>query len=91
MAKGKPVDGVDPKAVSVTDPAGIVYFTLDSASGSKFYDWKNPSPEAYSAARWQGKVPSFSYITVDGKSLSVATFRADDMSLIDSYSIEKTR
>jgi hypothetical protein len=91
MAKGKPVDGVDPRAVSVTDPAGIVYFTLDSASGSKFYDWKNPSPEAYSAARWQGKVPSFSYITVDGKSFSVATFRADDMSLIDSYSIAKTR
>jgi predicted phosphodiesterase len=89
LSKGKPAAGIDPKADTVSDPAGIVYFTLDSGSGSKFYDWTNAAPEAFSAARWQGKVPSFSYVSVDGGKLTVATFRADDMSLIDEYSIRK--
>ena len=62
MAKGKPVEGCDPKADSIVDPAGTVYFTFNSGSGSKFYDWKDSTPEIFSAVRWQGKVPSFSYI-----------------------------
>ena len=89
MAKGKPVQGIDPKANSIVNPAGIVYFTFNSGSGSKFYDWKESTPEVFSAARWQGKVPSFSYIVVEGERLTVTTYRTDDMSLIDTYSITK--
>lgn len=89
MAKGKPVEGVDPKADSITNPAGVVYFTFNSGSGSKYYDWKDATPEVFSAVRWQGKVPSFSYVTVDGNRFSITTFRTDDMSVIDTYSIQK--
>jgi len=89
MAKGKPVDGIDPKADSIVNPAGIVYFTFNSGSGSKFYDWKESTPEVFSAMRWQGKVPSFSYVSVEGEKFTVTTYRTDDMSLIDAYSITK--
>ncbi len=89
MAKGKPVAGIDPAATSVTNPGGVVYFTLSSASGSKYYDWKDSTPEPFSAARWQAKVPSFSYVSVNGNTLVVMTFRADDMSVIDCYAITK--
>lgn len=91
MRDGKPVAGSDPKAQSVSDPAGVVYFTFNSGSGSKFYDWHDAAPEVFSAARWQGKVPSFSYVAIDGGKLSVTTYRTDDMSVIDSYSIVKTK
>lgn len=89
MLKGKPVEGIDPKATSITDPKGVVYFTLNSGSGSKFYDWKDAVPEVFSALRWQGKVPSFSYIAVEGNSFTVTTYRTDDMSVVDSCSIVK--
>ena len=89
MAKGKPVPGIDPTSTSVTNPAGVVYFTFNSGSGSKFYDWKDTAPEPFSAARWQGKVPSFSYVSVNGNNLSVSTFRADDMSAIDAFTLTK--
>ena len=89
MLKGKPVEGFDAKADSVTNPTGIVYFTFNSGSGSKFYDWHDAAPEVFSAVRWQGKVPSFSSISVDAGTFSVKTYRTDDMSLIDSFSIIK--
>ena len=89
IAKGKPVEGADPAATTIVNPTGIVYFTLNSGSGSKFYDWKDAVPEVFSAARWQGKVPSFSYISVNGNTFSVATFRTDDMSVIDTFTITK--
>jgi len=89
LAKGKPVDGADPKAASITNPGGVIYLTFNSGSGSKFYDWKDATPEIFSAVRWQGKVPSFSYVAVEGSKLTVTTYRTDDMSIVDSYSIVK--
>jgi Calcineurin-like phosphoesterase. len=91
MVKGKPVDGADPKADSVTDDAGIVYFTFNSGSGSKFYDWHDQAPEVFSAVRWQGKVPSFCYVADEGNRLTFTTYRTDDMSVIDSFSIVKSK
>jgi hypothetical protein len=89
MLKGKPVEGSDPSAPSVSNPKGITYVTFNSGSGSKFYDWKDAAPEPFSAVRWQGKVPSFGYLSIEGKKLSLSVFRTDDMSSIDSFSIEK--
>jgi len=91
MLKGKPVEGADPKASSVTDPAGVIYFTFNSGSGSKFYDWHDQAPEVFSAVRWQGKVPSFSYLALEGGKLTITTYRTDDMSVVDSFSIVKTK
>jgi UDP-2,3-diacylglucosamine pyrophosphatase LpxH len=93
MLGGKPQKAQAQNASgAVVDPTGILYLTCNSGSGSKFYDWKNSAaPEAYSAARWQGKVPSFGYIAISGGSFSFTEYRADDMSVIDSYSMLKTK
>jgi len=92
MLKGKPQkEQKTDEQGRVVDPSGIVYLTLNSGSGSKFYDWTDASPEVFSASRWQGKVPSFSNVKIDDKVFSVTTYRTDDQSQIDSYSIVKTK
>jgi hypothetical protein len=92
MLGGKPQKTqVQDTSGTVINPTGILYLTFNSGSGSKFYDWKNSSaPEAYSAARWQGKVPSFGHISISGGVFTFTEYRADDMSVIDSYSMIKT-
>ncbi len=73
---------------AVVNPTGTLYITLNSASGSKYYDLK-ANPEAYAAVRTQIKVPTFSYIKVDGNKLSISTYRTDTMAQTDTYSIVK--
>jgi hypothetical protein len=74
---------------NVVNPAGTIYYTLNSASGSKYYDLQS-TPECYAAIRSQIKIPMFSYVTINGNSLSFKTYRKDTMAEIDSYSIIKT-
>lgn len=74
----------------VTNPLGILYLTLDSGSGSKYYQFQYQTPSVYSAFRWQGNVPSFSYISINGGTLTLSVYRVDTMALIDQYSIVKT-
>ena len=73
---------------SVLHPTGTVYFTLDSGSGSKFYQFTVPE-QAYSAFRWQQNVPTFSYVTVNTSGLSIVTYRTDNNQIVDKYSICK--
>ncbi|MGD8401684.1 MAG: metallophosphoesterase family protein [Bacillota bacterium] len=73
----------------VVNPAGTVYYTLNSASGSKYYDLRY-IPEYYAAARSQLKVPTFSYVTINGNSLTFKTYRQDTMEEVDSYAITKS-
>ena len=92
MQKGKPQ--IEQNVVtdnSVTDPAGILYITCNSGSGSKFYDWKKETPESFSAVRWQGKCPSFGYININGNKLTISAYKTDDMTAIDNFSIVKTK
>jgi len=92
MLGGKPQkDQTATAEGAAVDPTGTLYLTFNSGSGSKYYDWKDRAPEAFSAARWQGKVPSFGYIEISGGSLKLSVYRTDDMSVIDSYSIIKTK
>lgn len=73
----------------VVDPEGILYITANSASGSKYYD-NVPRQQAYIANRWQEDVPTFSNISVDEVSLSISTYRTDNMEKIDeTYTIVK--
>jgi hypothetical protein len=74
---------------TMVDPDGTVYYTLNSASGSKYYDL-NRCPECYAAVRSQIKVPTFSYVEINGNMLSFHTYRADTMERVDSCSIIKT-
>lgn len=74
----------------VVDPDGILYITANSASGSKYYD-NVPRQQAYIANRWQEDVPTFSTINVDEVSLTINTYRTDNMEKIDeTYTIVKS-
>jgi hypothetical protein len=92
MLGGKPQkDQAASAEEAAVDPIGTLYLTFNSGSGSKFYDWKDQEPEIFSAVRWQGKVPSFGYFEISGGSLKLNVYRTDDMSLVDSCSIRKTK
>ncbi|EGW38669.1 metallophosphoesterase [Desulfosporosinus sp. OT] len=73
---------------AVVNPIGTLYMTLNSGSGSKYYDLK-PAPETYAALREQLRVPTFSNITVTSDTLSISTYRTDTMAVTDTYTIKK--
>lgn len=88
---------------SVTNPKGTVYFTLDSGSGSKYYNYNNgttqtlntPADHTFSVVGWQGYVPSYSDAqftdnTFTIKTYSTTDYKLADQQLIDSYTITKT-
>ncbi len=71
-------------------PEGVVHFTANSASGSKYYTLSGDVESfGYVAAYVQPNVPILSYIEVDHNSLKVSTYVTDTMELVDSYSIKK--
>lgn len=78
------------KTNSVTNPKGTVYFTLDSGSGSKYYDFKSTSDHTFSDVFWQQYVPTYSYITMDDSKFTINTIRTDTGTSIDNYTITKT-
>ncbi|WP_238859897.1 metallophosphoesterase family protein [Clostridium sp. YIM B02569] len=87
---------------SVTNPKGTVYFTLDSGTGSKYYDFNKGNNDtiggsadhSFSVVGWQGYVPSYSYVSFTDDTFTIKTYAANDytignQSLIDSYTITK--
>ena len=72
----------------IINPTGTIYITAGSASGSKYYDMKKTA-ESYAEVRMQLYSPTFSNITVSGNCLTLTTYRADTMEVIDSVSIVK--
>lgn len=79
---------------SVTDPKGIVYFTLDSGSGSKYYNWNTGLDHTYSVKSWQGYVPTYSNVSFTNNQFTIHTYAVDtnyaNPTEIDSYTINKT-
>lgn len=74
----------------IVDPDGILYITADSPSGSKYYN-NVPRKQEYIAERWQEYVPTFSTINVDEGSLSISTYRTDNLQKIDkTFTIVKS-
>lgn len=80
----------DAAYTSATDPQGILYLTANSASGSKFYD-VDEDEYPYSAVFSQEEVPNISCVTVDDDSFTIITYRTMDMTVVDSFTIRKTR
>ncbi|AGX45207.1 purple acid phosphatase family protein [Clostridium saccharobutylicum] len=87
---------------SVTNPKGTVYFTLDTGTGSKYYDFNTGSNDtvggsadhSFSVVGWQGYVPSYSYVSFTDNTFKIKTyattdFKVENQSLIDSYTITK--
>jgi hypothetical protein len=84
-------------SVSVVNPAGTLYMTLDSGSGSKYYQL-NPAYDingkitypAYTAAFWQQNVPTFSQVSINDNKFSIVTYATNNLTTpIDNYSIAK--
>ncbi len=73
---------------AVTNPEGILYVTLNSASGSKFYAIKNVE-FPYSRVMNQENVPNISKVEVTDTSFTITTYRTSDMSQVDAFTIHK--
>lgn len=73
---------------TVVNPQGILYVTGNSASGSKYYDLV-PREQSYIASRWQGDVPTYSVVEIDGSTFKLNTYRTDTDEKIDTFTIRK--
>ena len=76
---------------SVTNPDGILYVTANSASGSKHYDIKTSVAFPYSAVQNQEEVPNVSKVTVSDNQFTITTYRTTNMSVVDTFTINKTK
>lgn len=74
---------------NLVDPFGTLYITVNSASGSKYYDLEE-NDTSYRAFRWQGEEKSYSSVTITESSFSITTYKTTDNEVIDSYCISKT-
>ncbi len=74
---------------SITDPEGTLYVTANSGSGSKFYNIKS-TVYPYSAVQNQEKVPNVSRVSVSDNQFTITTYRITDMSVVDTFTINRT-
>lgn len=77
-----------PEDTEVTNPNGTLYLTANSASGSKYYDIKAPNA-AYSAKMDQSKRRTVTDVQVTDTSYKMTTYFADDMTVLDTFTIHK--
>jgi Rib/alpha/Esp surface antigen-like repeat protein len=70
------------------DPDGVIYITLNSSSGSKYYDLQDDYD--YLAVRNQEYARNLSNVTVTDDYIEVVTYRAEDLSIVDEVRIYKT-
>ena len=73
---------------SITDPAGILYVTANSASGSKYYNISGQYE--YAAVQNQEKVPNVSYVEMDDSHFTITACRTSDMSVVDTFTIYRS-
>lgn len=82
-------NGENAAPTAVTDPDGILYITANSGSGSKNYGILDETFD-FSAAQSQNNSASISKISVTDTRFSITTYNADDMSVIDEFTIIHT-
>jgi hypothetical protein len=88
MENFEPLEDQAAKGEAAVSPQGTVYLTVNSSSGSKFYDLADGS-EPYAAVKQQVEVPTFTNVAITPHSLSFETFRTDTMKQVDGYKISK--
>ena len=89
MMNGTTPDTAGGVQSEVTDPEGVLYLTANSASGSKYYDIK--APEApFAAVMDQSYRRTVTEIDVTDTSYTMTTYYADDMTVLDKFTINKT-
>ena len=73
------------------DPTGTVYFSLNSASGQKYYTLAQQ--HAYTAVMHQENLPEFSIVDMTVNTFTCTTYQVNadnSLKVIDSYTIDKT-
>ncbi|CZT56491.1 Endo-1,4-beta-xylanase A precursor [Eubacteriaceae bacterium CHKCI005] len=85
-----PEDGKPASSVTNPEDGQVLYITANSASGSKYYEILSNQAFPYAAVKEQGHTPSFSNIQVTDSSFTVTTYRSNDLSVIDTFTINKT-
>lgn len=93
---GEAVDEEDIQYIGedkVLNPEGTVYFTANSASGSKYYDFTNIEgyTNYYLAAYEQLETPSYLNVEVSDSALTVSAYRTDTGDRVDTYTIVKVK
>ena len=89
-SQGRQPETFGPGGESI-DPAGTVYFSLNSSTGSKYYSLV--AQQYYTATMQQANRPHFSVVDISDGSFACATYQIEaDGSLaeIDAYSIKKS-
>ncbi len=83
-----PMDGETPLTDGNAD--GIVYFTLGSPTGSKFYDAIEDTPD-YAAVSDGGHYPAMTRVDVTDSTFTVTTYQLQDGAavLLDTYQLQK--
>lgn len=72
---------------SVTNPEDeILYVTVNSSTGSKYYDMQSAEYE-YAAVKNQEYAPNFSNVQITEDSFKITTYRVNDMSVVDEFAI----
>ena len=81
----------DGKALTdIYQPDGVQYVTLNSGSGSKFYNITNEA-FTYTAVQNQEKVPNYSKVEVTPDTFTVTTYRTSDQSVVDTFTLHKEK
>ena len=75
---------------TVTNPAGTVYFSLGTSSGSKMYGLASPK-QFYVAERSNQPMPTFSILSVGKNSLTMRTYDSKGEPYADTFTIVKTK
>ncbi len=89
------MDGMEPLvaeytgAYTKTNAREVMYYTLNSSSGSKFYD---PLAEefAYRDISIQERRPNLSHVQVTADAITITTYNTLNMSAVDSFTLHKS-
>ena len=74
---------------SITDPDGTLYITNNTGSGCKYDPIEPPTPD-FAAVTVQENIPNVTKVNVDSDSFEMTVYRTSDMSVVDSFTINKT-
>lgn len=83
-----PEDGSVPSSVTNPEEGQVLYITANSSSGSKYYDVRNVE-FPYAAVTNQEKTPNITKIDITSHSFTVTTYRVSDMSVVDTFTINR--
>lgn len=84
-----PEGGEIPASVTNPGESEVLYITANSASGSKYYNVRDVE-FPYAAVKNQEKIPNITKIDVTDDSFTVTTYRVSDMSVMDTFTIQRT-